>query len=107
LARTQHLTRISLFRQTGDMQNPADEIFPFPCPYPLKVIGRTSEIFIPMILSIIGGIAGPIRKESVVSRLSSNGKYLSLTVTIVARDRKQLESIYREVRKHRDVVFVL
>jgi putative lipoic acid-binding regulatory protein len=73
----------------------------------VKVIGYAGEMFIPTVLSILEGVVGSIGKEAVVSRLSREGKYLSVTVTITAESRDQLESVYREVRKHRDVVFVL
>lgn len=89
------------------MQKKADELLHFPCPYPVKVFGRASEMFIPTVLSILEGAVGSIEKDAVVSRLSREGKYLAVTVTITAESREQLEKIYRDVRTHHDVVLVL
>ncbi len=90
-----------------NFQGKSEEAFRFPCPYPLKIIGRAGELFIPTILNLLEGTVGPIAKDAVVSRLSREGRYLSLTVTIMARDREQLETVYRLLSAHKDVVLVL
>jgi putative lipoic acid-binding regulatory protein len=40
-------------------------------------------------------------------RPSRQGKYISLTVTIEARSREQLDALYRELCDHPGVVMVL
>jgi len=40
-------------------------------------------------------------------RSSKNGRYLSLTVTINARSREQLDALYSELSKHPMVMMVL
>jgi putative lipoic acid-binding regulatory protein len=92
---------------TGSVSNACDDVFHFPCPFPLKVIGRAGELFIPTMINILEGVIGPVAKESVSSRLSRDGKYISLTVTFTAHSREQLEAIYAAVRKNPDVVMVL
>jgi uncharacterized protein len=85
----------------------SDELFHFPCPFPLKIIGRAGEMFIPTVLNLLEGVAGPVPKEAVTSRLSRDGKYLSMTVTIVVQSREQLEKIDAALKTHPDVVLIL
>jgi hypothetical protein len=40
-------------------------------------------------------------------RSSKNARYLSLTVTINARSREQLDALYSELSKHPMVIMVL
>jgi hypothetical protein len=41
------------------------------------------------------------------SRLSSSGKYLSVTATFTATNREQLDALYRELNSHELVVMTL
>ena len=41
------------------------------------------------------------------SRASSNGRYLSVTVTVTAESREQLDNVYRTLTASEQVLFVL
>ena len=47
------------------------------------------------------------RPETIEMRSSKNARYLSLTVTINARSREQLDALYSELSKHPMVMMVL
>jgi putative lipoic acid-binding regulatory protein len=75
----------------------ADDLFQFPCEFPIKVMGRDSESFRSLTLAIIQRHAGPLAAESISERLSSKGRFLALTYTIRAENRAQLDRIYQEL----------
>ena len=75
----------------------ADNLFQFPCDFPIKVMGRDSESFRSLTLAIIQRHAGPLPAESITERLSSRGRFLALTYTIRAESRAQLDRIYQEL----------
>jgi hypothetical protein len=75
----------------------ADELFQFPCEFPIKVLGRDSESFRSLTLAIVERHAGPLAAESITERLSRKGRFLALTYTIRAESRAQLDRIYQEL----------
>jgi hypothetical protein len=75
----------------------ADELFQFPCDFPIKVLGRDSESFRSLTLAIVERHAGPLAAESITERLSRKGRFLALTYTIRAESRAQLDRIYQEL----------
>ena len=74
-----------------------DELFRFPCEFPIKVMGRDTEAFRSLTLAIVERHAGPIAADRISQRQSSRGRFLSLTYTITAESRAQLDDIYREL----------
>jgi uncharacterized protein len=74
-----------------------DELFEFPCDFPIKVMGRDSESFRTLSLAIVERHAGSLAPESISERASSKGRFLSLTYTIRAVSRAQLDRIYRDL----------
>ena len=75
----------------------ADELFQFPCEFPIKVMGRDSESFRSLTLAIVERHAGRLAAESITERLSRQGRFLALTYTIRAQSRAQLDLIYQEL----------
>jgi len=74
-----------------------DDVFEFPCEFPIKVMGRDSDAFRSLTLAIVERHAGPLAPERISERLSSRGNFLALTYTIEARDRAQLDAIYQDL----------
>jgi len=75
----------------------ADELFQFPCDFPIKVMGRDSESFRTLTLAIIERHAGPLAASQITERMSREGRFLALTYTIRAESRAQLDSIYQDL----------
>jgi len=75
----------------------ADELFQFPCDFPIKVMGRDSESFRSLTLAIVERHAGPLAAGDITERMSREGRFLALTYTIRAESRVQLDRIYREL----------
>ena len=71
----------------------------FPCEnYPVKIIGDNHPDFKTLVLEIIERHAPGFDQENLVTRDSSNGRYLSLQVQITALGVEQLQSINEDLR---------
>jgi len=79
------------------MSDSPDDLFQFPCDFPIKVMGRDTEAFRSLTLAIVERHAGPLEPERISERPSSKGNFLALTYTIVATDRAQLDAIYQDL----------
>ncbi len=79
----------------------------FPCDFPIKVMGRKEHGFAQAVVDIVQRHAPDYDPASVEMRPSRQGTYLSLTCTVRASSREQLDALYRELCDHPSVVMVL
>jgi len=79
----------------------------YPTPFPIKVMGRREGGFAQGVMEIVLRHAPDFEPAAMEMRPSRQGKYLSLTVTIEARSREQLDALYRDLCDHPSVVMVL
>ena len=79
----------------------------FPCRFPIKMMGRDTPEFRATARALVEKHAGDVADEAVTAALSRNGRFVSVTVTITATSREQLDTIYREVTAHEDVLMAL
>ncbi len=79
----------------------------FPCVFPLKIMGRTRPGFAQAMLEIVMRHAPDFDATALEMRSSSAGNYLSLTATVNATSRDQLDDLYRELVAHPMVAMVL
>jgi len=85
----------------------ADTLLEFPCDFPLKVMGATREGFAQAIVAVVLKHAPDFDAARVEMRPSKAGNYLSLTCTIRATSKPQLDALYRELTGHPWVKIVL
>ncbi len=87
----------------------ADEetLLEFPCAFPLKIMGETREGFAEAIVEVVTRHAPDFNAASVEMRASTGGKYISLTCTINATSKPQLDDLYRALTSHPWVKVVL
>lgn len=69
----------------------------FPCLFPIKAIGRTHNDLDVTVVGIIKKHVPDIREGAIESKLSKGGKYTSVTVTITATNKTQLDNIYQDL----------
>ena len=81
--------------------------FKFPCQFPLKVIGEQASDFPEMVLAIVRKHIPDLDDRDVSSRLSSGGKYCSVSCEFVAKDRTQVDDLYRELTSNPRIRWVL
>jgi putative lipoic acid-binding regulatory protein len=89
------------------MADPTDTLFEFPCDFPLKVMGRRTDDFRSLVLGIVQKHAGPVDPARIEERPSKDGNYLSLTCTLRAESKAQLDALYRELTSCEKVLIVL
>jgi putative lipoic acid-binding regulatory protein len=79
----------------------------FPCDFPIKIMGLRTDSFIQTVLEIVLVHAPDFVASRMTIQPSSQGKYLSLTCTIHAQSREQLDALYRDLSTHPAVKLVL
>ena len=89
------------------MSESNDDIFKFPCEYPIKVFGLKLPTLEESICSIIENYVGKLHKNQISIKNSSKGKYVSITIRIIATSRQQLDSINADLQKSPLVSYLL
>ncbi len=84
-----------------------DKLLEFPCSFPIKIMGLDKPEFQDLAVQLVAQHVGDVADDAVRVSRSSNGKYLSVTVTVEAQSQNQLDSIYRELTAHEQVKLVL
>jgi putative lipoic acid-binding regulatory protein len=79
----------------------------FPCDFQIKAMGLDDGAFQEVVVSIIRRHCDSIRADSLRTRASSGGKYVSVTVVIEARSHEQLDAIYDDLTAHDKVLMRL
>jgi uncharacterized protein len=79
----------------------------FPCDFPIKVMGKRQAAFAQTMVDIVKRHAPDFDPASLEMRASREATYLSLTLTIRATSREQLDELYRELCDHPMVTMVL
>ena len=79
----------------------------FPCAFPIKIMGRRQDGFAQTIADIVVRHAPDFDPATLEMRTSSAGNYLSLTATVNATSREQLDNLYRDLVAHPMVAMVL
>ena len=77
-----------------------DSLLEFPCTFPVKIMGQMQDDFAQTMLDIVLRHAPDFDAATVEMRASSGGKYMSLTCTIRATSKAQLDALYRELSGH-------
>ena len=79
----------------------------FPCKFPIKMMGRESPEFRATARALVEKHVGEVSDDAVQASFSRNGRFVSVTVTIIATSRQQLDDIYQDVTDHEDVLMAL
>lgn len=79
----------------------------YPCEFPIKAMGLATATLHLTILDIVQRHAPEANENTLKSKPSSNGKYTSITVTITAQNRAQLDAIYIDLTACEDVLMAL
>jgi len=79
----------------------------FPLEFPIKAMGLSTDQFQTSVVDLISEHIDLVDLLDVTARPSSAGKYVSITVLIMARSRDQLDAIYDALTAHPDVLMRL
>ena len=89
------------------MNPSSDELFDFPCRFPIKAMGLATEDIVGLFSEILKRHQATPHPDDIVWRKSGQGKYISVTATIHATSRDQLENIYQDLNKDSRIRYVL
>lgn len=84
-----------------------ETLLKFPCDFPIKIMGRSEADFADNMLALVIRHAPDFDAATMQMRPSSAGKYISLTCTIRATSKQQLDDLYRELTAHQQVLMAL
>ena len=84
-----------------------ESLIKYPLDFPIKIMGRREPRLVNAIVEIVQHHAPDFDATTVEMRASKKNNYLSVTCTIRATSREQLDALYRELCDHPSVVMVL
>jgi putative lipoic acid-binding regulatory protein len=84
-----------------------ESLLEFPCDFPIKIMGASQDGFAQAILEVVLRHAPDFDAATMEMRASKGGNYLSLTCTVRAVSKAQLDALYRELSSHPWVKIVL
>ena len=83
------------------------DLLEFPCRYEIKAMGRCDALFETRVHDIVSRHLDGVPIVHTETRESSAGRYLSVTCTIEAISRQQLDSIYLDLHSEVDILVTL
>ncbi|MCF8163314.1 MAG: DUF493 family protein [Burkholderiaceae bacterium] len=89
------------------MLNPVDSLIEYPCDFPIKIMGAMQDAFAQTMVDVVISHDPEFHAGKLEMRPSTKGNYLSLTVTVRATSREQLDNLYRALSSHPMVKMVL
>lgn len=84
-----------------------DSLIDYPVDFPIKVMGRRVDGFAQTIVTLVKRHAPDFDETTMEMRPSREGTYLSVTVTVRATSREQLDALYTDLSGHPLVSVVL
>jgi uncharacterized protein len=79
----------------------------YPCEFPIKVMGLSQEGFVKAVIEVVSRHDPEFKPATIEQRQSRQGRYVSLTCTVHATSRAQLDALYQELCDHPSVAAVL
>ncbi|HXF17965.1 MAG TPA: DUF493 domain-containing protein [Burkholderiales bacterium] len=86
---------------------PPESLIEYPTDFPIKIMGRRQPRLVQSIVEVVQRHAPDFDASTVEMRTSKKNNYLSVTCTVLATSREQLDALYRDLCDHPSVVMVL
>lgn len=84
-----------------------ESLLTFPCEFTVKVFGEMAPDYEQTILDLIRPFAPNLSTGAIQSRVSENGKYLSLSITLYVNSRAELDNIYQALSNSPKVLMAI
>ena len=94
----------------ADMNDAFDRIeklLEFPADFPIKIIGQRHDDFAQVIAELVHQHVPQFDPATLIIKPSSQGRFLSLTVSVRVDSREQLQALYQALADHEMVRIVL
>lgn len=89
------------------MSTDSDTLLEFPCTFAIKSMGLAEVDLDLIVVEIVRKHAPELGEGAVSTRLSKGGKYVSVTVTLEAQSKQQLDAIYQDLSDCEQVLMSL
>ena len=89
------------------MSSEAESPLRFPCEFPIKAMGKSDCDLDIIVVGIARKHAPDLSEAAIRTRTSANGNYISVTVTVHATSRSQLDAIYQDLVACEAVIMAL
>jgi putative lipoic acid-binding regulatory protein len=84
-----------------------DSLIKYPCEFPIKIFGQQQAGFAQAVLEVVSKHDPGFLAASMEMRASKTARYISLTCTVRATSREQLDALYQDLCDHPLIVMVL
>ncbi len=84
-----------------------ESLIDYPSLFPIKVMGQKTDGLVHAITLIARQFDPAFDASTIELRESKGGKYLGITITVMATSREQLDELYRTLSTHPMVKVVL
>ena len=91
----------------GNAHHAEESVMTFPCHFVIKIMGKAESAFEQTALSIIQSHFKNLDPNEIKKRYSKDKNYLSLSVTVYAESKVELDNAYRELSSNKDILMVL
>ncbi|MEO8343615.1 MAG: DUF493 domain-containing protein [Gallionella sp.] len=85
----------------------AHSLIEYPCDFPIKIFGQQQAGFAQAVLEVVTKHDPDFAAATMEMRASKNARYISLTCTVRATSREQLDALYQDLCDHPLIVMVL
>ena len=84
-----------------------ESLINFPCEFPIKILGKDSDVFENTVSQIMAKHDQKYSEISVKKNNSKNKNYIALTWVVNVNNKDELDNIYRDLSKDKNILFVL
>lgn len=84
-----------------------ETLFEFPCEFPIKAMGKSGDELEIAVLEIVRRHVNDLPEGAIRFNASKGGKFTSMTVTITAHSKAQLDAIYMELTSCEHVLYAI
>lgn len=89
------------------MAEESETLLEFPCQFAIKAFGLSGDLLEAAVAEIVNQYVDDLAHDAIKQNQSKKGKYTSITVTIRATSKKQIDSIYIDLTACEHVVMAL
>lgn len=89
------------------MAEEKESAIPFPCDFTIKVFGKAGKPFETAVLDIIKKHDPDFSKKNYKKRLSRDGNYLALSISVYVNNKEELDAIYHSLSNCKKVIMSL
>lgn len=84
-----------------------ESLIQFPCDFTLKIMGKSAGDFEKIAIAIVKKHFPNTTDNNIQKKFSKDKNYLSLSITVYAKSKMQLDTAYQELSSTKEVLMAL